>query len=134
MAPFGVEPWGDVFSDRLWPEWRRDMGEEWTPTMDFSEKDGAYHITAELPGLKKEDISITFENGYVTISGKKEAEKEEAGADYYVKESRYGSFSRSFLLPGKVDEEKVKATYKKGVLNVVLPHNKGSDVKKIEVH
>ena len=47
MMPFGHEGWGDVFFDRLWPEWRRDFGEEWTPTIDFYEKDGKYHLTAK---------------------------------------------------------------------------------------
>lgn len=134
MTPFGHEGWGDVFFDRLWPEWRRDIGEEWTPDVDFSEKDGKYYLTAEIPGLTKEDISVTFDNGYVTISGKKESNKEEKGADYYVKETRYGSFSRSFRLPGKVDEEKVDATYKDGVLTVSMPHKEDTKAKKIKVH
>jgi HSP20 family protein len=134
MTPFGHEGWGDVFFDRLWPEWRRDIGEEWTPIVDFSEKDGKYYLTAEIPGLSKEDISVTFDNGYVTISGKKESNKEEEDADYYVKESRYGSFSRTFRLPVKVDEEKVNATYKDGVLTVSMPHKEDTKAKKIKVH
>ena len=133
MTPFGHEGWGDVFFDRLWPEWRRDIGEEWTPSVDFSEKDGKYYLTAEIPGLSKEDISVTFDNGYVTISGKKESNKEEEDADYYVKESRYGSFSRTFRLPGKIDEEKVNATYKDGVLTVSMPHKEDTKAKKIKV-
>ena len=53
MTTFGHEPLGDVFYDRLWPEWRRDAGEEVTPSVDFSEKDGKYYLTAELPGINK---------------------------------------------------------------------------------
>ncbi len=134
MTPFGREPIGDVFFDRLWPEWRRDYGEEITPSVDFSEKDGKYYLTAELAGINKEDISITIENDFVTISGKKEGKKEEKGSDYYLKETRYGSFSRSFRLPGKVVEEKVDATYKDGVLTVVMPYEEEAGTKKIEIH
>lgn len=134
MTSFGSEPLGDVFFDRLWPEWRRDAGEEVTPSVDFSEKDGKYYLTAELPGIEKENISITVEDGYITLSGKKEEKKEEKGSDYYLKETRYGSFSRSFRLPGKVAEDKVDATYKDGVLTVEMPHEEETETKKIEIH
>ena len=134
MTPFGREPIGDVFFDRLWPEWRRDAGEELTANVDFSEKDGNYYLTAELPGIKKEDISITVEDGYVTLSGKKEESKEEKDANYYLRETRSGTFSRSFRLPGKVIEEKVDATFTDGVLTVVMPHEEESGTKKIEIH
>lgn len=134
MTPFGREPMSDVFFDRLWPEWRRDFGEELTPTVDFSEKDGKYYLTAELPGMKKEDISIAIENGYVTISGKKEDNREEKGSDYYIRETSHGSFRRSFRLEKGVDEEKVDATYKDGVLSIVMPHREAAETKKITVH
>ena len=134
MTTFGREPLGDIFFDRIYPEWRRDAGEEVTPSIDFSEKDGKYYLTAELPGIEKEDISITIENGYVTLSGKKEEKKEEKGSDYYLKETSYGSFSRSFKLPGKVAEEKVNASYKDGVLTVEMPHEEEAETKKIEIH
>ncbi len=134
MTPFGREPLGDVFFDRLWPEWGRDAGEEVKPSVDFSEKDGKYYLTAELPGIKKEDISINVEDGYVTVSGKKEEDNEEEGSDYYLKETRRGSFSRRFRLPGKVMEDKVDATYKDGILTVVMPHAEEAETKKIEIH
>lgn len=134
MTTYGREPFGDIFFDRLWPEWGRDAGEEVTPSVDFSEKDGKYYLTAELPGINKEDISINIEDGRITVSGKKEEKKEEKGSDYYLKETRYGSFSRSFRLPGKVEEDKVDATYKDGVLTVVLPHEEATETKKIEIH
>ena len=134
MTPFGKEPMGDIFFDRIWPEWQRDMGDEVSTSVDFSEKDGKYYLTAELPGINKDDITITIENGYVTLSGKKEESKEEKESNYYMKETRYGSFSRSFRLPGKVPEDKVDATYKDGVLTVVMPHEEEPEIKKIEIH
>ena len=134
MTPYGLEGMGDVFFDRLWPEWKRDLGEEWTPAVNFFEKDGKYHVTADLPGINKEDLSVTFEDGILTISGKKESSKEEKDANYYMKETHYGSFSRSFTVPGEVHADKVEANYKDGVLTVVLPKSEESKTKKIEVH
>ena len=75
MTTFGREPLGDVYFDRLYPEWRRDSGEEVTTNIDLSEKDGKYYLTAELPGIEEEDISITIEDGYVILSGRKEEKK-----------------------------------------------------------
>ena len=134
MTPFGRESFGDVFFDRLWPEWQRDMGEEWTPSADLTEKDGAYHLTAEVPGIKKEDITVSVENGYVTVKGKKEDHREEKGEEDFLKETRSGAFCRSFRLPSEVDTEHIDATYKDGVLNVVLPHKEKSKGKNIEIH
>ncbi len=134
MTTFGREPLGDVFFDRLLPELQRNAGEEVTPSVDFSEKDGKYYLTAELPGIDKENLSIAVEDGYVTLSGKKEEKNEEKGTDYYIKETKYGSFSRSFRLPGKVADDKVGATFKDGVLTVEMPHEEEAETKKIEIH
>lgn len=133
MTPFGREPMGDVFFDRLWPEWQRDMGEEWSPAMNFYEKDNQYVLKAELPGMNKDDIQVTVDQGVVTVTGKREFEKEEEDANYYLKESAYGSFSRSFRLPGEVEEDKVDATFKDGVLTLTMPHKKEAGAKKISI-
>ena len=134
VTPFGTEGWRDLFSDRLWPELLKDKDADLAPNIDFIEKDGKYFLNAELPGLKKDDISISIEDGYVTVSGKKETNKEEEGTSYYLKETRSGSFSRSFRLPGKVDKENVDATFKDGVLTVAMPLEKEAETKKIEIH
>jgi len=134
MTPFGEEGLGDVFFDRLWPEWRRDMGEEWTPTVDLFEKEGNYHLKAELPGFNKEDISVSLSEGTVTLTGKKESSHEEKTEEYHIREMSSGSFTRSFELPGEVDEEKIDANYKDGVLTVIIPKKNGSKAKRIEVH
>ena len=134
MTPFGREPLGDVFFDRLWPEWKRDMGEELNPSVDLVEKDNKYELTVELPGLEKDDISISVENGYVTVSGKREERSEKQEGEYYVKEMRYGSFRRSFRLPKNVLDDKVEATYKNGLLTVVIPLAEGEKTRKITIH
>lgn len=130
LSPFS----GERFFDRFWPEWAAEMGEEWSPAINFGEKDGKYYLTADVPGMKKEDISVTLQNGYLTVSGRKEETKEEEEADYYVKETRYGSFSRSFPLPEEVDESKIEATYKDGVLRVSIDKSGKSKTRKISVH
>ncbi|HDZ90896.1 MAG: Hsp20/alpha crystallin family protein [Deltaproteobacteria bacterium] len=134
MAPFGAEAWRDLFSDRLWPDLFMDNHEDLVPNVDFIEKDGKYLLHAELPGLNKDDISISIEDGYVTVSGRKETSKEEEGTTYYLKETRSGSFSRSFRLPGKVDRDKVDATFKDGVLTVTMPMEKAPEARKIKIH
>ncbi len=134
MTPFGHEGFGDVFFDRLWPEWRRDLGEEWSPRVDFFEKDGKYYIIAEIAGMKKEDISVSIESGYLSISGKKEPANEVKDTVYYMNESRKGTFARRFRLPEDVDTENVDASYENGVLSLVLLRKDGSKIKKIAIH
>ena len=133
MTPWGDEGMGDAWSDRLWREWPRVLGEEWTPSFDFYEKEGKYYLAAEVPGVGKDDISITLDKNVLTITGKKETKKEEEGANYYLKESTYGSFSRSLRLPGEVEEGKVEANFKDGILSLTLPQKKTSEAKQIKI-
>lgn len=109
------------------------MQEEWSPNVNFYDKNGKYHLTAEIPGIKKDDISIDIDGKMVTISGKKESEKEEEGADFSVKESEYGYFSRSLQMPTEVEEEKIEAKYRDGVLEVIMPHKKDAKKRKIAI-
>jgi HSP20 family protein len=84
--------------------------------------------------LLKDDVSVTFEDGTITINEKKESSKKEEDASYDMKETRYGSFSQSFKVPGEVHADKVEATYKDGVLTVILPKSEESNTKKVKVH
>ena len=109
------------------PVTRRDNGKEtltvadWVPTVDIEEGKQDYHITAELPGLKKEDVKITVQEGVLTLQGERKQEKEEQGKRFHRVERSYGAFVRSFALPDAVDEAKVSAEFKDGVLNIRLP-------------
>jgi HSP20 family protein len=134
MTHAGHEGLGDVFFDRLWPEWRRDMGEEARPSVNFYKKDDNYYLTAEVPGLSRDEISVSLDDRDLTISGRKQSEKEDRGADYYMKERRHSTFFRSFCLPEDVDGEKIDATYKDGVLTLVMPIKEGTETTKIKVH
>jgi HSP20 family protein len=93
---------------------------EWAPAVDATTKDGNLVIRAELPGVKPEDVDISLHENVLTISGERKAEQEEERGGYYIRERRYGSFSRSFTLPQGTDESKVRARYDNGVLEVTV--------------
>jgi HSP20 family protein len=109
--------------------WRRDLGFNVTPAMDIVEKDAAYQITAELPGLDAKDIELQLSDGMLTIQGEKHEEKEEKTKGRYVSERRYGSFRRTLQIPGGVDDEEIEASYKSGVLTVTLPKSSAAQTK-----
>ncbi|MDR9498792.1 MAG: Hsp20/alpha crystallin family protein [Hydrogenovibrio sp.] len=111
-----------------------DSGESsvagFVPTVNTREGDYAYHIEADLPGVKKEDIQVEVKDGRVAISGERKVKDEVNEDDYYRVESRYGKFERSFALPDNVDEENVNARCEDGVLEVVLPKKQTDDTSK----
>jgi len=106
---------------------------DWIPTVDIAETDTEYQIKAELPEVKKEDVKVTVEDGVLTIQGERRHETEEKGKKYHRVERSYGSFVRSFTLPDHVDDAKVKAEYKDGVLHLYLPKSEKAKPKAIDV-
>jgi HSP20 family protein len=109
--PFGLSPFFDETSTMR----------EFTPSMDVNETDKEITIMAELPGMEPGDIDISLDRNALRLMGEKHADKEEKGKHYYRVERSYGSFQRVIPLPCEVDEDKIDATYKRGVLKVVLP-------------
>ena len=105
----------------------------WRPQADISETKKEYLIKAELPEVDKDDIHIEIENGMLTISGEREMEAEEETEKQHRIENFYGKFSRSFTLPPDIDDTKIFAKTKKGVLRVHLPKTKQAEAKPIEV-
>ena len=103
------------------PLWRRELTWAATPAVDIVEKDKAYEVAAELPGMDENNIEVKVANGMLTIKGEKKEEKEEKRKDYYHSERRYGSFERRFQISEGVDTSKIEASFKKGVLTVTLP-------------
>lgn len=106
----------------------------WAPTIDVSETEDAMVVKAEMPGMSKDDIDITLSNGILTLSGEKKEEREDKQESYHVKESRYGSFRRSFRVPAEVEPDKIEATYKEGVLRLTVPKAEGAKPKKIAIN
>lgn len=106
---------------------------DWAPAVDISEDDKEYMVKAELPGLKREEVKVTVEDGVLSISGERKVEKEEKGKKYHRVERSYGSFVRSFTLPEGCDTSKVNAEFKEGVLNVHLAKSPKVQPRPIEI-
>lgn len=105
----------------------------WAPPVDVYEKEDEIVITAELPGMKQDDIEVEVHDGILSIRGEKKVENEINEQNYHFVERTYGTFERSFTLPAKVQGESVKATYKDGVLKVHLHKAEEAKPKKISV-
>jgi HSP20 family protein len=112
------------------PFWRGERSWGKTPAVDVVEKEKAYEITAECPGMDESNIEVKYSDGVLTIKGEKKEEKEEKKKDYYMSERRYGSFQRSFGVPDGVEADKIDANFKNGVLTVTLP--KSAEAQKKE--
>ena len=121
---FQLGSWRSPFGRSVFdvqPLWRGEIGWGKAPAVDIVEKENAFEITAELPGMDESNIDVKFSDGTLTIKGEKRDEKEEKKKDYYLSERRYGSFQRSFGVPDGVDADKIEANFKNGVLTVTLP-------------
>ena len=105
----------------------------WWPAVDVKETAEEYQVKAELPGLKKDEIRVTLEDGNLTIQGERKQEREEKGEKFHRIERSYGSFSRTFDLPPNVESGKVMAEFKDGVLQVRIPKTAASKPKAVEV-
>jgi len=124
----------NLFDDGFfsWPS-REIAAANW-PRVDIVEEENAYRLHADLPGLAKDDIRISVENGVLTISGEKKAEKKEKKTgEYAYYERSYGSFSRAFRLPEHVDSEHINAAYVNGVLELTINKTEAAKPKQIEV-
>jgi HSP20 family protein len=132
--PFwGLTPFGRLFED-FWPGrsgW--EFARAPVPALDISEDDDAFRVSAELPGMKKEDVKIQCENGVLAISGEKREETETKERNWHRTERRYGTFCRSITLPAGVDVERAEAKYADGVLEVVLPKAESAKPKTLKI-
>jgi HSP20 family protein len=108
-------------------------GERVWPAIDVADRDDAVVVRAEVPGCKAEDIDISIHSRTLTISGEKEETKEQKEKGYYHTESFYGSFRRDVELPTEVDQSKVEASFKNGILNITLPKTEKTKPVKIQV-
>lgn len=107
-------------------------GGTWTPAVDVYETENEIVYTVELPGFEKDDVNISVDEGRLIISGERKFEKE-SKHNYHQVERWYGNFYRSFLLPTTVDEEKISAQLKNGLLKVVLPKKEEARPRQIPV-
>jgi HSP20 family protein len=121
--------WENFFGERLLTRmWER----EWAPSLDVSESKDNFVVKAEVPGIDAKDIDISLTGDVLTIRGEKKQEKEEREEDYHLVETSYGSFSRSVRLPAEVESNKIKASYKNGILNITLPKSEKVKAKEVK--
>ena len=106
---------------------------DWVPRVNIAETEKAFEIKAEIPEVNKEDVKVTVHNGVLMIQGERKQEKEEKGKKFHRVERYYGSFTRSFTLPDNVDETKISAVFKDGVLNLQIQKTEEAKPKSIEV-
>jgi HSP20 family protein len=102
--------------------------------LDLYEDGNEVVVKAEMPGMTKEDIQISFADNVLTISGEKKQEDEDRGKDYYRAERVYGAFMRRIVLPTEVNPEKARALFKNGVLEIRLPKSESAKKKEIKVN
>ena len=122
------------FFDLEMPVSRRLFGDgEWIPRVDVSERASEITVQAEIPGCDAQDIDVRLEGRVLTISGEKKQEKEDKDENFHRLERSYGSFSRMIELPADVDADTIDATYRKGILKLVLHKTASSETKKIEI-
>lgn len=110
-------------------------GGNWMPAVNVEETSDQLVLTAELPGLRREDVELEVENNILTIRGEKTAEREEGDENrrYHVWERRYGSFQRSFTLPRTVRADEISAEFKDGILQVSMPKAPEAKSRRIEI-
>ncbi len=120
--------------ERLPRRLRRGFEEgAWLPPLEMIEKDDHFLIRAELPGMKKEDIEITFVAGALVIRGERRLEKETKEENYYLAERSYGTFHRTISIPSTVDAKNVQAKYENGILEITAPKAPEAKPQKIQI-
>jgi HSP20 family protein len=105
----------------------------WTPPVDIYETENEVIVKAELPEVNQKDIEIQVENNTLTLRGERKFDKEVKQENFHRIERSYGTFARSFTLPATIDQEKIRADYKDGILRVVMPKREETKPKQIKV-
>ena len=110
-----------------------DQNLVWMPSTDIAEHDDRYEIKMDFPGLTKEDVKISYNDGQLTISGERKFESDNKDVKYHRIERSYGKFFRSFSVPNKIKEDKIEANFKDGLLTIILPKAEEAKPKEIEI-
>ncbi|HXK24127.1 MAG TPA: Hsp20/alpha crystallin family protein [Myxococcota bacterium] len=140
--PFGdfeqwLTPWEGLFPRRrLFEELFRDFparSRAFVPAVELSENDQSYTITVEIPGVNKEDVHVDLQEGMLVIHGEKKSEREEKKERGRYIERSYGSFSRSFTLPADANAERLDASFRDGVLKIVVPRSEAAKPRQIAI-
>lgn len=123
------EPFGSRFGFA-----NEDFGHSaWVPPVDLEETNEKLILRAEVPGMRADDINVSFENGVLTLQGERRFENQTGERNFHRVERSYGTFTRSFTLPSSIDVEKVTARYDNGVLELEMPKREEAKPKRIEI-
>ena len=127
-----------VIDNLMNDNWLNDSFEDFsmrsfTPKVDIAEMKNEYEVHLAVPGMKKDDFKIEVNDNMITISGERKFENEEKAKQFHSIETYYGKFARSFQMPKNVDQEKIQASYKDGILVVKLPKGEKSLEKVIKI-
>jgi HSP20 family protein len=106
---------------------------DWVPLVDIVESEQEFELLAELPGVRKNDVKISVQNGILTLNGQREQDHEAKGVHYHRTERAYGRFTRNFAVPESVDEQKLSAEFREGLLRVRLPKAEKAKPRSVEV-
>lgn len=133
-----ITEWMDDFFDKDFFPFQSKLAKMGTivPAVNIKETKENYTFEVAIPGVNKEDLNLSVKNGLLTISSEKKEETEDKKEDYTRMEFSFNSFSRSFSLPDHIDEDKIQASYDKGVLNLLIPKKEANEDhknKKIEI-
>jgi HSP20 family protein len=134
--PMGIQGEMNRFFDDFFGMPRKVDDQErfhWNPRVNIEEVKDRFEITAELPGLKKEDVKIEVKDHVLTLTGEKKAENENKDRNVYLFERAYGRFCRTFTLPDNVEAGKIGASFKDGILKIDIPKTEEAKPKEIEV-
>lgn len=115
------DPFDTFFDTMAFQPHRFNFQQNVQPRMDVVDEADKIVVKAELPGIDEKDVSLSLENGVLTLSGERKQQTEEQNANYYLKETSSGAFSRSIRLPQNIDEAKVDAVFERGVLTITVP-------------
>jgi HSP20 family protein len=139
------DPFRDLLSiqDEMNQVFRRaigqgDQGEAaearlWAPAIDISERKDAYIVTAELPGIRPEDLEVSLEDGVLTIKGERKFSQESSDQQWHRVERRYGAFRRTITLPTQTNADEIEASFENGLLEVVVPKAEEARPRKIQI-
>jgi HSP20 family protein len=119
---------------RGWPSESNGTGTtSWIPAADIHESDNQLFVNLDLPGVDPKLVDVRVENNVLTIRGERQFEEKQNKENYHRVERCYGAFARSFTLPASVDADKIRATYKDGVLSIALPKAEAAKPKRIQI-
>lgn len=120
-------------SNRAKPSWRHGAIEAWAPDVEVSQKNNELTITADLPGLKKDEVTVDINDDAVTIQGERQRQHREEREGYYHSERIYGSFYRVVPLPDGAISKQAKARFRDGVLEITIPAPPASSGRRLEI-